>query len=107
MRALAFFRARGVRIKRILIDNGRNYISFAFRQVAAAHCALLKRTRLYRPQTNGKAEAFIKIPQNEWTYADKYLSNHERVENLKRFMRDCNQGRPHGGIRGAGPASRL
>lgn len=107
VRALAFFRARGVRIKRILTDNGGNYISFAFRQVAATHCVRLKRTRPYRPQTNGKAEAFIKILQNEWAYARKYLSNHERLEQLERFMRYYNHCRPHGGILGAVPASRL
>jgi len=107
VRALAFFRALGVRIKRILTDNGGNYISFAFRRVAEAHRVRLKRTRPYRPQTNGKAEAFIKILQNEWAYARHYLSNHERLRELERFLRYYNHCRPHGGIGGLVPASRL
>ena len=107
VRALAFFRALGVRIERILTDNGGNYTSFAFCRVAAAHRVRLKRTRPYRPQTNGKAEAFIKILQNEWAYARKYLSNHERLGELERFMWYYNHRRPHGGIAGAVPASRL
>ena len=61
VRALAFFRALGVCIKRILTDNGKNYTSRLFRTVALAHRITLKLTRPYRPQTNGKAEAFIKI----------------------------------------------
>jgi len=107
VRALVFFTALGVRIKRILTDNGGNYISFAFRQVAAVHRVRLKRTRPSRPQTNGKAEAFIKILQNEWAYARKYLSNHERLGELERFTQYYNHHRPHGGIRGAVPASRV
>ena len=106
-RALAFFSTLGVRIKRILTDNGKNYTSHIFRTVAHAHGITLKLTRPYRPQTNGKAEAFIKILQNEWAYARKYLSNHERLGELERFMRYYNHGRPHGGIGGAVPASRL
>ena len=69
VRALAFFRGLGVCIKRILTDNGKNYTSRLFRAVALAHRITLKLTRPYRPQTNGKAEAFIKILQNEWAYA--------------------------------------
>ena len=107
VRALAFFRALGVRIKRILTDNGRNYTSHIFRTVALAHGIALKLTRPYRPQTNGKAEAFIKILQNEWAYARHYMSNHERLRELERFMRYYNHRRPHGGIGGLVPASRL
>ena len=107
VRTLAFFRALGVCIKRILTDNGKNYTSRLFRAAALAHRITLKRTRPYRPQTNGKAEAFIKILQNEWAYARKYLSNPQRLEQLARFMRYYNQRRPHGGIAGAVPASRL
>ncbi len=66
---------------------GKNYTSHLFRSVALAHGIALELTRPYRPQTNGKAEAFIKILQNEWAYARKYLSNHERLEELERFMR--------------------
>ena len=53
VRALAFFRAKGVRIRRILTGNGKNYTSHLFRSVALAHRIALKLTRPYRPQTNG------------------------------------------------------
>ena len=67
-RALSHFTACGVVVERILTDNGKNYTSGAFREAAAAHGIRLKRTRLYRPQTNGKAEAFNKILQAEWAH---------------------------------------
>ena len=86
---------------------GKNYTSHLFRAAASVHGIALKLTRPYRPQTNGKAEAFIKILQNEWAYARKYLSNNERLGELERFMRYYNHRRPHGGIEGAVPASRL
>ena len=66
---------RGVAVECILTDNGKNYTSRAFRETAADHGIRLKRTRPYRPQTNGKAEAFNKILQAEWR---PYESNSER-----------------------------
>ncbi len=65
-RAIRHFRRHGVSIERVLTDNGSCYRSRDFRDVAATHAVRLKRTRPYRPQTNGKAEAFNKILQNEW-----------------------------------------
>lgn len=106
-RALAHFADRGVTIKRILTDNGANYRSRVFSQFAAAHGIRLKRTRPFRPQTNGKAEAFNKILQNEWAYAQPYGSNEERLAALAPFLTYYNHHRPHYGIGGAVPASRL
>ncbi len=106
-RALAFFSTKGVTVKRILTDNGGNYCSFAFRDTAHAHSVRLKRTRPYRPQTNGKAERFIRILQNEWAYSRPFTSNGERLAELSRYLHYCNYQRPHGGIGGAVPASRL
>ena len=106
-RALAFFSAKGVTVKRILTDNGGNYCSFAFRDTAHAHSIRLKRTRPYRPQTNGKAERFIRILQNEWAYSRPFRSNRERLAELSRYLHYYNYRRPHGGIGGAVPASRL
>ena len=68
-RALAHFRSRAVAVRRVLTDNARAYDSHVFHAVAAAHGLTLKRTRPYRPQTNGKAERFIQTLQNEWAYA--------------------------------------
>lgn len=106
-RALTHFQSCGIRVERILTDNGKNYTSHVFQDVAAAHHITLKRTRPYRPQTNGKAEAFNKILQNEWAYLRPYTSNVERLEALAPFIAYYNRHRPHGGIDGAVPASRL
>ena len=99
-RTLAHFEACGVAVERILTDNGKNYISRAFRETAAAYGIRLKRTRPYRPQTNGKAEAFNKILQAEWAYRRPYESNSERLDALPGFLGRYNRRRPHGGIGG-------
>jgi len=106
-RAVGHFHRQGVRIDRVLTDNGSCYRSHEFRDVAAAHTIRLKRTRPYRPQTNGKAEAFNKTLQNEWAYIRPYTSNLERLDALPDFLAYYNHHRPHGGIGGAVPASRL
>ena len=99
-RALAHF-------ERILTDNGACSVSRTFASTAAARGVRLKRTRPFRPQTNGKAEAFIKTLQAEWAYQRPYHSNRERLDALPGFLMYYNQHRPHGGIGGATPASRL
>ena len=101
------FASLGAPTQRILTDNGRSYISRAFHQVATEWDIRLKRTRPYRPQTNGKAEAFIKILQREWAYARPHPSNQERLALLPTFLKYYNHDRSHGGIGGATPASRL
>jgi len=107
-RALGHFRARGVRVRRVLTDNAKNYTSArVFLQTAEASQVRLLRTRPYRPQTNGKAERFIRILQDEWAYARPYRSNAERLHELPRWLHRYNARRPHGGIDGAVPASRL
>ena len=106
-RTLAFYSAKGMRVKRILTDNGGNYISHAFADMAQAHSVRLKRTRPFRPQTNGKAERFIRTLQQEWAYSRPFGSNQQRLNALPRFINYYNHRRPHGGIAGAVPASRL
>jgi transposase InsO family protein len=107
-RALAAFARRGVRVRALLTDNGKNYAaSHAVRDVVAAHGLRHHLTRPYRPQTNGKAERFIQILQDEWAYARRYRSNEERLRELPRWLYRYNHRRPHGGIGGAVPASRL
>lgn len=106
-RALKHFRRQRIKVERILTDNGSNYRSRLFQELADAHGIQLKRTRPYRPQTNGKAEAFNKILQAEWAYTRPYSNNLERLDALPLFLDYYNQQRPHGGIGGATPASRL
>ena len=106
--ALAAFARRGVRVRRVLTDNAKAYtVARSFRETAAAAGVELLHTRPYRPQTNGKAERFIQILQNEWAYARPYPSNAERLHQLPRWLYRYNARRPHGGIGGAVPASRL
>ena len=65
------------------------------------------RTRPYRPQTNGKAEAFVKIVQNGWAYRRPYDSTAERIAALPGFLPYYNGYRPHGGLDGDTPLGRL
>lgn len=106
-RALEAFRTVGVQVQRVLTDNGGNYRSYAVAAVAATHGVRLKRTRPYRPQTNGKAEAFNKTLQREWAYVRLYRSNAERLAALPRFLQEYNGDRPHTALGGLPPLTRI
>lgn len=106
-RAVLAFAHVGITVQRVLTDNGGNYRSFAF-QAAASELGVARRyTRPYRPQTNGKAEAFNKTLQREWAYRHPYQSNHQRLAALQHFLDDYNFVRPHTAIGNLPPASRL
>jgi transposase InsO family protein len=106
-RAVLAFAQVGITSERVLTDNGGCYRSHVFREAAEATGAQLRRTRPFRPQTNGKAEAFNKTLQNEWAYKRVYTSNAERLAELSRFLEDYNYVRPHTSIGNLPPASRL
>ncbi len=106
-RALQAFAAVGIPVRCVLTDNGANYRSHAFRALADAASVRLKRTRPYRPQTNGKAEAFIRTLQREWAYIRLYRSNQARLHALPRFLTEYNAHRPHTGLGGLSPLVRL
>ena len=106
-RALATFQDLGVRVERVLTDNGGNYRSYAVAAVAATHGVRLRRTRPYRPQTNGKAEAFNKTLQREWAYVRLYQSNAERTAALRPFLQEYNGDRPHTALGGLSPLTRI
>jgi transposase InsO family protein len=106
-RALAHFAALGVRVERILTDNGMNYRSLLFRHFADDRNITLKRTRPYRPQTNGKAERVIQTLLREWAYQRPYQSNDERLAALHTFVREYNTQRPHMALGRRPPVSRL
>jgi transposase InsO family protein len=98
---------RGIAVERVLTDNAKCYYSGLFVDVAGHHGIQLRKTRPFRPQTNGKAEAFIKTLQREWAYRRSYTSNPERLEALETFLVDYNYSRPHTAIGNQPPASRL
>ena len=106
-RTLAWFAARGVRLTRVLTDNGGNYRSQAFQGVAARHRLRLKRTRPYRPQTNGKAERFIQTLLREWAYVRPYVTSTRRTQALTRWLRTYNVQRPHASLDYQPPCSRF
>jgi transposase InsO family protein len=106
-RALAFYAGQGIEVRRLLTDNGVPYRSRAFRAVVAEQGLRHLRTRPYRPQTNGKAEAFVKLLQNGWAYRRPYASGAERVRALEGYLVYYNHYRPHGGLDGLTPIMRL
>lgn len=102
--AAAEFAKVGIVIERVLTDNGWQYTrSTAYRAVLGRLGARHKRTRPWRPQTNGKAERFIQTLINEWAYARPYRSNRERQDALTTFVDFYNRARPHTALGGRSP----
>lgn len=106
-RAIAWFRTIGVRVRRILTDNGTGYVARLFAQACAEMRVRHIRTRPYRPCTNGKAERFIQTMLREWAYAVTYLHSRVRTAALPRWLNHYNRRRPHSSLAGAVPFSRL
>lgn len=106
-RAVAWFADRGVTVERVLSDNGSAYRSFAWRDTCAALNITPKRTRPYRPQTNGKIERFHRTLSDGWAYARLYQSEHERRQALPGWIHFYNHHRAHSAIGGLPPISRL
>ena len=101
------YASRGTPIQRILTDNGSCYRSHAFRDLLTHHGIRHIRTQPRHPQTNGKAEAFIRILQREWAYGYVYPTSSHRAKALPGWLRWYNNHRPHGGIGGQPPTSRI
>jgi transposase InsO family protein len=106
-RALAFYESHGVTVRRLLTDNGSCFRSRALRAAVRRAGCRHSFTRPYRPQTNGKAEAFVKLIANGWAYVRAYHDEAERSEALPGFLYRYNHFRPHGGLDGATPMQRL
>jgi transposase InsO family protein len=106
-RAIRFFRRYGIRAERVLTDNGSAYRS----TIHAIACRILGlkhlRTRPYRPQTNGKAERFIRTLLGGWAYGAIYGSSAERRAALDGWLWRYNHERPHGSLGRKPPAARL
>jgi transposase InsO family protein len=102
--AAAEFAKVGIRIERVMTDNGMAYArARAYAAVLETLGARHKRTRPWRPQTNGKAERFIQTLINEWAYARPYRSNEERSAALPEFVAFYNRTRPHTALGGRSP----
>lgn len=105
-RAVAWFAERGITVERVLSDNGACYRSFAWRDACAELNIRHKRTRPYRPQTNGKVERFHRTLADGWAYARFYESDTTRREALQPWIHFYNHHRIHSAIGGT-PISRL
>ena len=106
-RATAWFAARGVTVERVLTDNGSCYRSRVFRQAADAAGVRLKKTRPYRPQTNGKVERFNLTLKREWAWQRPYADNAERSAALTPFLHHNHHHRPHRALQGRSPMTRI
>lgn len=107
LRALRWFREQGVRVWRILTDNGSPYRSKVFRAALRRLGIKHKRTRPYRPQTNGKVERWIRTVLSECLYLEVFGDGQQRRLALARFIEYYNGVRPHLGIGGRTPRQRL
>ena len=105
--AVAHYAALGVRIERLLTDNGSAYRSRLFAKTCQALGIKHSFTRPYRPQTNGKAERFFQTCLREWAYARSYDNSAERTSLLPAFLNFYNARRPHSALGFMPPASRL
>lgn len=105
--ALAYYRSLGVRIERVLTDNGKVFDSGLFVRLCEQHQIKRLHTRYYRPQTNGKAERFIQTALREWAYGRSYRHSRQRTARLPRWVHEYNWHRPHSSLGGQPPISRL
>jgi transposase InsO family protein len=105
--AVSYYASLGVKIERVMTDNGSCYLSRAFGQACKTLGLKHIRTRPYTPKTNGKAERFIQTSLREWAYARAYHSSDERAAELPQWLHRYNWHRPHGSIGSKPPISRL
>ena len=123
--ALRFFRDHGVKVLRVMTDNGVSFRSHRYAKALRMLKIKHKRTRPYTPRTNGKAERFVQTSLREWAkltkgssrrsllewsaegYAKPYNHSSERTAALLPFLHHYNHHRPHFGINGCPPISRI
>ena len=106
-RAQAFYAGHGITVERVLTDNGSCYKSHAWRDALTAAGITHKRTRPYRPQTNGKVERFNRTLLDEWAYLTPYANNTARNEGFAPFLHTYNYHRCHTALGGQPPISRI
>jgi transposase InsO family protein len=105
--AVAWFAARGVTVDRVLSDNGSAYKAHLWRDTCAELGIKVKKTRPYRPQTNGKIERFHRTMAEGWAFKKFYNSESARRAALPAWIHEYNHHRPHTAIGKAAPITRL
>ncbi len=105
--AIAYYASLGVRVERVMTDNGSCYRSRAFARACKRLGIRHIFARPYTPKTNGKAERFIQTSLREWAYARAYTTSTERAAELPRWLHRYNWHRPHGSIGSKPPIGRL
>ena len=105
--AVAWFAVRGVTVTRVLSDNGSCYKSHLWRDTCAELGITPKKTRPYRPQTNGKIERFHRTLAEGWAFKKFYSSESARLAALPAWVHQYNHHRPHSAIGKAAPITRL
>jgi transposase InsO family protein len=106
-RAATWYAAAGITIERVLSDNGACYRSLLWAATCAQLAIIHKRTRPYRPQTNGKVERYHRTLADEWAYARPYTTETERRAALDPWLHTYNHHRGHTALGGKPPASRV
>jgi transposase InsO family protein len=105
--AIDYFAGLGIRVERVMTDNGSCYCSKAFRATCKRLGLRQIFTKPYTPKTNGKAERFIQTALREWAYARAYHSSDQRSADLSNWLHRYNWHRPHGSLKANTPISRL
>jgi hypothetical protein len=106
-RANDYFTSCGITVRKVLTDNGSCYRSTVFGAALGATGIVHKRTRPYRPQTNGKVERFNRTLLDEWAYARPYRCEADRAALYDAWLHDYNHHRGHTALKGQPPASRV
>ena len=106
-RAAAWFAAHGVIVERVLSDNGSCYRSHLWRDTCAELNITPKKTKAYRPQTNGKIERFHRTMADGWAFKKFYSTESARRNALPAWLHEYNHHRPHTAIGRSAPITRL
>jgi transposase InsO family protein len=105
--AVAYYAKLGIKVERVMTDNGSCYRSRAFARACKRLGLRHIRTKPYTPKTNGKAERFIQTSLREWAYARAYDDSNARAAELPIWLHRYNWHRPHGSLRAKTPISKL
>jgi len=104
--AVEYFARHGIQVRRVMSDNGPCFCSDRWRDTCQRLRMRHIRTRIYTPQTNGKAERFIQTAIREWAYARLYQNSEQRKQHLRGWIHDYNWHRPHASLNQLPPISR-